>query len=77
MRGKCNFAESVITVDLSIQSRYAPAPATAGLFCDAGYESLGESLPIGQPVFEGDSPRNQAVTKNRLVFSGQRADSAD
>ena len=38
------------------------------LFCEAGYESLGESLPIGQQVFEGDSPRNQAVTKNRLDF---------
>jgi hypothetical protein len=29
--GKCNFAESVMTVDLSIPSRYAPAPATAGV----------------------------------------------
>jgi hypothetical protein len=28
--GKCNFAESVMTVGLSIPSRYAPAPATAG-----------------------------------------------
>jgi len=33
------------------------------LFCEAGYESLGESLPIGEQIFEGDSPRNQAVTR--------------
>jgi len=33
------------------------------LFCEAGYESLGESLPIGQQVFEGDNLRNRAVTR--------------
>jgi hypothetical protein len=37
-------------------------------FCEAGYESLGESLPIGRQVFEGDSPRNRAVTKNSFDF---------